>query len=84
MLPYFAAAGHNLYAKPDVCALFMKGYHVLRRSERYWAGLSSDLVIEKELMRSEKTTGGLTRGRGMGVGMGCPESSMAAVYASLC
>ena len=81
MLPYFAAAGHNMYAKsayiyvmsminlqkahPDVHSKFMEGYHVLRRSERYWAGLSCDLVIEQALMRSVKTSGGLTRGRGM-------------------
>ena len=39
--------------------------HVVRRSDRLWAGLSTDLVIEQVLMRSIKTTGGLTRGRGM-------------------
>ena len=39
--------------------------HVIRRIDRYWAGLSSDLVIEQVLMRSMKTGGGLTRGRGM-------------------
>ncbi|CAG2201575.1 unnamed protein product [Mytilus edulis] len=38
----------------------------MRRSERYWAGLSSDLMIEQVLMRRVKTAGGLTRGRGMG------------------
>ena len=38
---------------------------VIRRSDCYWAGLSSDLVIEQVLMRSMKTNGGLTRGRGM-------------------
>ena len=81
MLPFFAASGHNLYAKsayiyvqqmlqladshPDVFAFFRSGYHVVRRSDRYWAGLSSDLVIEQTLMRTMKTTGGLTRGRGM-------------------
>ena len=47
---------------PDVNAFFSTGYHVIRRSDRYWAGLSSDLVIEQVLM---KATGGLTRGRGM-------------------
>ena len=36
-----------------------------RRTDRYWAGLSSDLVIEQVLMRSMKSTGRLTRGRGM-------------------
>ena len=80
MLPYFAAAGHNLYVKsshvylsemehlseehPDIHKEFMYGYHVLRRSDRYWAGLSTDLVIEQVLMRSVKTSGGLIRGRG--------------------
>ena len=38
---------------------------MIRRSNRPWAGLSSDLVIEQVLMRSLKTSGGLTRGRGM-------------------
>jgi len=81
MLPYFAAAGHNLYLKsvyvylsnmqdlkarnPEVYGLFIHGHHVLRRSEHFWAGLSTDLVIEQILMRSLKTSGGLTRGRGM-------------------
>ena len=81
MLPFFAAAGHNLYAKsaylylqkmcqleqthPDVYMHFMNGFHVVTRSDRYWAGLSTDLVIEQVLMRSVKTSGGLTRGRGM-------------------
>ena len=71
MLPYFAAAGHNLYLKsahvylqtlcqlrdnnPRVYEAFKKGHHVIRRSDRYWAGLSTDLVIEQVLMRSVKT-----------------------------
>ncbi len=81
MLPYFAAAGHNLYTKsayvylqhmqqlhlthPDVHMAFQNGFHVVRRTEKLWAGLSTDLVIEQVLMRSVKATGGLTRGRGM-------------------
>ena len=81
MLPYMAASGHNSYTKsgmlylqqmsnletqhPDVQQKFNKGLHVIRRSNRQWAGLSSDLVIEQVLMRSLKTSGGLTRGRGM-------------------
>lgn len=67
MLPFFAAAGHNLYAKsahvylqimselkdkhPDVFQSFQDGLHVVRRSDRYWAGLSTDLTIEQVLMR---------------------------------
>ena len=81
MLPYFAAAGHNHYTKsayvylqmmkdlpathPVVYENFIAGHHVVRRSNRYWAGLSTDLVIEQVLMRSLKTSGGLTRGRGL-------------------
>lgn len=58
ILPYFAAAGHYLYLKsgyfylqqmlsleetnPDVYALFTDGFHVVRRSNRFWAGLSTD------------------------------------------
>ena len=50
---------------PEVYQHFQNGLHVIRRSERYWAGLSTDLVIEQVLMRNMKTSGGLTRGRGM-------------------
>ena len=38
------------------------GFHVVRRSDRKWAGLSTDLVIEQVLMRSMKTSGGLRKG----------------------
>ncbi|KAG1678943.1 hypothetical protein GQR58_013119 [Nymphon striatum] len=81
MIPYLAASGHNLYTKslhvylqqmtklpetfPEVHRHFSQGLHVVRRSDRLWAGLSADLVIEQVLMRSMKTSGGLTRGRGM-------------------
>ena len=80
MLPYFAACGHHLYLKsarlylqqmlelndthPEIAHAFAAGYHVMRRSDRMWAGLSSDLMIEQVLMRSLKTSGGLTRGKG--------------------
>jgi hypothetical protein len=42
-----------------------KGYHAIRRSDRYWAGLWSDLIIEQVLMSAVKSRGGLSRGRGM-------------------
>lgn len=80
MLPYLASLGHNLYIKctrlylqsmsnlrddhPAVCRDFVYGLHVVRRSDRLWAGLSTNLVIEQVLMRSLKTSWGLTRGRG--------------------
>ena len=44
---------------------FKLGKNVIRRSDRYRAGLSSDLVIEQVLMRSIKATGGLTLLRGL-------------------
>jgi hypothetical protein len=81
MLPYFAASGHKLYLKsvhiylqkmsklqeqnPEVYKHFSEGSHVVQRSERPWTGLSTDLVIEQCLMRSVKTTEGLTLGRGL-------------------
>ena len=51
---------------PDIYNGFLQnGYHSIRRSDRFWAGLSSDLIIEQVMMRSLKTSGGLTRGRGI-------------------
>ena len=41
------------------------GFHAVRRSARYWTGLSTYLIIEQVLMRSVKKYGCLTRGRGM-------------------
>ena len=37
----------------------------MKRSERNWAGLPTDLVIEQTLRRSLKTSDGMTRGGGM-------------------
>ena len=41
------------------------GYHTVRRSNRFWGGLWPDLIIEQVMMRSIKSRGGLTRGRGI-------------------
>lgn len=81
MLPVFAATGHAHYAKcgriylqqmlellhnhPQMHKQFLDGNHTVRRSDRYWAGLSMDLVIEQTMMRAVKSRGGLTRGRGL-------------------
>lgn len=62
MLPYFTASGHYLYAKsaylylvkinavqethPKLYDSFMEGFHVVRRSDRYWAGLSTYLGVD--------------------------------------
>lgn len=42
-----------------------QGFHTVRRSSRYWAGLWTDHIIEQVLMRSIRSRGGLTRGRGV-------------------
>lgn len=42
-----------------------KGYFTIRRSDKFWSGIWSDMTIEQTLMRSMKSTGGLTRGRGL-------------------
>ena len=73
MMPYFAAAGHNNYLKsacvhiqnmvalkethPNVYNIFLEGHHVVRRSDRYWAGLSLDFLIETTFMRTMKSSG---------------------------
>ena len=81
MLSNFAASRHYLYAKsaylylqqmqelphknPEIYQSFIDGYKVVRRYEKFWAGIGTGLMIEQELMRYLKTTGGLTYGRGM-------------------
>lgn len=42
-----------------------KGYFTIRRSDKFWCGIWSDMTIEQVLMRAMKSYGGLTRGRGM-------------------
>ena len=44
---------------------FVEEYHTVRRSERQWVGLWTDIVIEQVQISSLKSGGGLTRGRGM-------------------
>ena len=77
MLHFLAAAGHDNYANAlhlylqnihnlhethlEVYMHFEEVHHVISRGDRYWAGLSSDLIIELFLMRSLKTIGGLIR-----------------------
>ena len=76
-----AAAGHFNYVKsaylylqnmkdletrnPVVFKKFQDGFHVIRRTDQFWAGLGADLVIEQNLMRLLKSNGGLTRGSHM-------------------
>ena len=56
---------NSRYINKLLLLLLLLLLNVVRRSDRFWAGLSTDLIIEQVLMRSVKTTGELTRGRGM-------------------
>lgn len=42
-----------------------EGLFTIRRKKKHWTGTWSDMVIEQNLMRAIKTTGGLTHGRGV-------------------
>ena len=73
MLPYFAAAGHNNYAKccrlylqdcAQLCPCLQKpmddGLFTIRRNKNlFWSGTWSDMTIEQCLMRAGKTQGGI-------------------------
>ena len=51
---------------PDLYQKFStEGYHTARRSDRFWGGLWTELMIEQCMMRSIKSQGGLTRCRGI-------------------
>ena len=41
------------------------GCFTVRRSDKHWSGVWSDMTIEQVLMRAMKCTGGLTHGRGL-------------------
>jgi len=93
MLPYFAASGHNSYTKsaylylqmmqalpdenPEVYTRFQNGLHPVRRGDRYWASLSTVLVMEQVLedqwwpYMAEQNDGNTASG-------------MAHVYANMC
>ena len=44
----------------------MAGYHVVHWTEDdTWGGVSSDHIIEETLMKSLKSTGSVTRGKGI-------------------
>lgn len=51
---------------PEEYTLFSdKGYFTIRRADEFWSGNFSDQTIEQYLMRMLKTSGGMTRGRGI-------------------
>lgn len=44
---------------------FIDGFFTIRRFDRRWSGIWTDMVIEQQLMRAIKITGGLIHGRGL-------------------
>ena len=50
---------------PTLQRIFQNRFLTIRRSDKFWAGLSSGLAIEKTLMRSVKTSFVFTKGRGI-------------------
>ena len=43
--------------RQPVYTAFQNGFHIMRRSDRFWAGISTVMMIEQVLMRSLKTSG---------------------------
>ena len=39
------------------------GFFTIRRSDKFWSGIWSDMTIEQVLMKSMKSQGGSTHGR---------------------
>ena len=61
---------HTMYDLPETHPwlhdqFMTHGHHSVRRSDRYWAALSTDLIIKQVMMKAIKGRGGLTHGRGM-------------------
>lgn len=42
-----------------------KGYFTVKKSEKFWSGVWTDLTIEQDCIRLLKTKGGLIRGGGI-------------------
>ena len=56
---------HNVMPEKEYKQFTEDGYFTIRRSNRFWSGIFSDQTIEQFLMRLLKTSGGVTRGRGI-------------------
>ena len=53
---------HNLLSPLLYQRFAVDGCFTVRRSEKYWCGIWSDMTIEQVIMRTMKATGGLTHG----------------------
>lgn len=52
-------------SQEDYTRFALNGWFTIRRSDKFWSGIWSDMTIEQTLMRSLKSTGGLSHGRGI-------------------
>lgn len=53
---------YNLYIRYN---FIENDYPTIRRTNKFWAGLWSDVIIEQVMMRSPKIRGGITRRHGV-------------------
>ena len=63
--PYIQEMRKRPSTHPWLNQEFVEEYHTVRRTERQWARLWTDIVIEQVQIMSLKSRGGLTRARGM-------------------
>ena len=56
---------HNVLPVEEFKKFNEQGFFTVRRTEKFWSGVWTDLVIEQDLMRVLKSAGGLTHGRGL-------------------
>ena len=55
----------KLLPTEDFTKYISQGYFTIRRTDKFWAGIWTDMTIEQVLMKMMKVQGGLTRGRGI-------------------
>ena len=81
MLNLFSATAYFQYAKsarlylqlvdelpidfPWLYSLFQQVCYTISKSDQFWAGPWTDLAIKQSLMRTVRSSEGLTRGRGI-------------------
>ena len=56
---------HNIMPEKEYDQFTEQRYFTIRRSDKFWDGMFSDQPIEQFLVRLLKTSGGMTRGRGI-------------------
>ena len=56
---------HNIIPENEYDQFTEQCYFTIRRSDKFWDGVFSDQTIEQFQMRLLKTSGGMTRGRGI-------------------